>query len=136
MTNICGVKTQFLVRDSEHFPGKLQRYAQLVNCDGKIYRPMFMNTSVLSWLHTNMFSIIQALQDGFQVMSELKSLVLKKKWRQSYLKRKSQGPVEMDFLLQYDYTRPKRLWYYPLQGSESGSKGNLYSINCGYHREV
>ena len=47
--------------------------------DGKLHHLNFSNTGVMTLLNTNLFSMIQAIQEVFQVKSEGEGIILKKK---------------------------------------------------------
>ena len=80
MTNTKDAKTRVTIGDGRTITGlKCGDWTGYQRHGVKIYFVMLSNTYVIPGLHKNPFIVIQALQKGFQVTSEVDTLILKKK---------------------------------------------------------
>ena len=80
MTKLKDSKTRVTVRYSRNITGGERgnwRGCQIR--DIKIHHVLLSNIYVIPGLNENLFSVIQALQKGFQLTSEVETLILKKK---------------------------------------------------------
>ena len=78
MTNLKDSKTRVTVGDSRIITGtKRGDWHGYQRHDGKLHCVMLTNTAIIPGLHANLFSVIRALQKGFQVMSEGNTPTLK-----------------------------------------------------------
>ena len=78
MTNLKDTESQVTLEDSRTLTGKkCGGWHGYQRRDEKIHRMTLSNTVVITGLHTNIFSMTQPLQKGFQVTSEGEILIIK-----------------------------------------------------------
>ena len=79
MTNLKDIKTKVTVGD--HKTLTVKKRGDWHGCqkrNRKLHHLTLTNTAVIPGLHANLFSVTRALQKGFQLTSDGKTLILKK----------------------------------------------------------
>ena len=79
MANLKNSKTRVTVEYSVKFTGtKHDKRKGYQKHDDNLHRVALSNSSVILGVHKYIFSVTRALQKGFQIMSEVEALILKK----------------------------------------------------------
>ena len=79
MTNLKAAESRVTVGDSIALTNtKLGNWHGWKKYDRKLHRTRLTNTAVISGPHENLFSVVRAIQKGFQVNSEGETLIIRK----------------------------------------------------------